>query len=150
MNWLRSSNPARLGRMVTARHHNRAIDGEALRARLKVLTMPTTDEINRAWDRAIDDADRELVAGVRALAAGNMAHCRRHRAVFHQHNDDVTRLSWLPGTDGRDPYFAEILVANAPLRTMVHPASSHTQVLRTQVNEQVTLWANELARRSTR
>lgn len=60
----------------------------------------------------------------------------------------ITR--WLPGTDERDPYFANILVDNAPLRTMVHPASSHSQVLRTQVNEQVTLWANELARRTAR
>ena len=54
---------------------------------------------------------------------------------------------WLPGTDDRDPYFANILVDKGPLRAMVHPASSHSRVLRAQVNEQVTLWANELARR---
>ena len=60
----------------------------------------------------------------------------------------ITR--WLPGTDEREPYFAKILVDNAPLWAMVHPPSSHSQVLRTQVNEQVTLWANELARRSAR
>ena len=56
----------------------------------------------------------------------------------------ITRL--MPGSEGRDPYYAGIVVDVSPLVTLVHPASTHRDVLRRLVNEQVTAWANNLAR----
>ena len=77
--------------------------------------------------------------GVVALETGSRC------ATSFQMMFSITRL--LRGLDDRDPYFANIVVDESPLLTMVHPVPSHRQVLRSEVNNQMTVWANELANR---
>ena len=76
---------------------------------------------------------------VSTVALSSDARC----AVAFQMMFSITR--WTAGGENRDPYYAQIIVDQTQ-RVMLHPASSHTDVLRSAVNRQMTVWANELAR----
>ena len=47
------------------------------------------------------------------------------------------------------PFFGEVVV-DGTLMVLAHPISAHRDVLRRAVNEQVTIWSNELARHRER
>lgn len=79
------------------------------------------------------------VDAVSLALSGQLCVTTLHMALLLQRYQDASESS----------YFGDVVVDDA-LVILAHPASQHREVLRERVNQQVTVWANDLAQHRAR
>ena len=98
----------------------------------------------RRFGHTVDDGAGHINGSYIKITLISVGSAQRCSASLHM-LFAITRYLDRHGTV--DNYYADIIVDEQHW-AMAHPASQHTEVLRKAINEQSTVWANELVRRA--